>query len=251
MAHPLFLPAFLAYPSRRSGRLYTSDVRQRLPGHRATHLHGCHNRPPAGCHAECHRCFPPCPRRRRPPFTDRQSEASVPLAFVGRGGLVLARAGYVPREHPLRWSARPLCTPAPAQALASLGVSVYDPTCPCAGACLRCQWRQPTRVPWPLHSRPGAKPAVRPWFAPPTLVGRSAGQNNPPGPCALHAGHCMPLLMQSKGRLPAEARRAPMPDLAVDTGHQASRRSTTSSVTVRHAGDAASVRRAPRAYVLT
>ena len=181
MAHPLLVPAFLAYPSRRPGRLYTSDVRQRLPGHRV---------PLAWLPQPSARRVP----RRMPPLlspmpaptqaTASPTDSPRP-AYCSPSSVAAAwySPGYVPREHPLRWSARPLCTPAPAQALASLGVSVYDPTCPCAGACLRCPWRQPTRVPWPLHSRPGAKPAVRPGFAPPTFVGRSVGQNNPPAVC--------------------------------------------------------------------
>ena len=149
-----------------------------------SHLRGCHNRPPAGCHAECHRCFPPCPRRRRPPL-HRPTVRGQRTVRLRRSRRLGTRPGTFPVSTP---SAGPLahsavCIPAPAQALASLGVSVYDPTCPCAGACLRCPWRHPTRVSWPLHSRPGAKPAVRPRFAPPTFDGRCVGQNNPPAVC--------------------------------------------------------------------
>ena len=92
MAHPLLVLAFLAYPSRRPGRLYTSDVRQRLPTI-VPHLRGCHNRPPAalGATPNSTAASPHARADAGHRFTDRQSEASVPLAFVGRGGLVLAR----------------------------------------------------------------------------------------------------------------------------------------------------------------
>ena len=218
-----------------SGRLYTSDVCHRLPGYCA---------PLAWLPQPSARRVP----RRMPPLlspmpaptqaTASPTDSPKP-AYRSPSSVAAAwySPGYVPREHPLRWSAHPLCTPAPAQALASLGVSVYESTTRHARALARaCVVRGGS--PRGCHglytadlvpSRPSGPGSRRP----PLLAGLSGRITRPP--CALHAGRCMPPLMQSRGRLPAEARRAPMPDLAVDTGHQASRRSTTSSVTVRHA----------------
>jgi hypothetical protein len=91
VAHPLFVPAFLAYTSRRPGWLYTSDVRQRLPGHRAPHLRGCHNRPPAGCQRRMPPLVSPMPAPTQATASPTGSPTSIPLAFVGHGDLVLAR----------------------------------------------------------------------------------------------------------------------------------------------------------------